>query len=198
MTEMLSNLDLMLEKLKDCTSTEISRTQAVPRLLQTAKALIEAAEQISRLETHCCSAENSECIAVGHQNIGNNLINRNQEEHANPRYYQILSNNLYKVRRSRDRVFNEDELFADPAWDILLDLMNAELTNRSVSVTSACIAACVPPTTALRWVSLLEARDYVERIPDTLDGRRRFLKLTVKARTLMNRFFLDLNRQHLI
>ena len=42
-------------------------------------------------------------------------------------------------------------LFADPAWDIMLDLFAARIEGKDITVSSAGIAACVPPTTALRW-----------------------------------------------
>jgi hypothetical protein len=44
-------------------------------------------------------------------------------------------------------------LFADPAWDILLDLAAARIDGRMVAVSSLCIAAAVPATTALRWIT---------------------------------------------
>lgn len=198
MTETMPSLEVMLSKFRDCTIAENSCQQAVPKLLSAAKLLIDAAEQLSTLSLcHCESATDSDFASFFESSKGSR-IKRYQEEHVNPTYYQQLSKNLYQVRRSRDRIFDENEIFADPAWDILLDLTDAERTNRSVSVTSACIAACVPPTTGLRWVSLLEAREYVERVPDGLDGRRRFLKLTTKARRLMKRFYVDLAQRHLI
>jgi len=47
----------------------------------------------------------------------------------------------------RARYFR-DELFADPAWDMLLDLLQAEIAQLRVPVSSLCIAASVPATTA--------------------------------------------------
>jgi hypothetical protein len=54
---------------------------------------------------------------------------------------------VIRARRLRNQFF-ADELFADPAWDMLLDLFAAGLEKRRVSVSSLCIAAAVPPTTA--------------------------------------------------
>jgi len=61
---------------------------------------------------------------------------------------------LIRVRRLRDQFFAK-ELFADPAWDMLLDLMASRLEQSRVAVSSLCIAAAVPPTTALRWIRTL-------------------------------------------
>ncbi|HUG46405.1 MAG TPA: hypothetical protein VMK31_07860, partial [Sphingomicrobium sp.] len=58
---------------------------------------------------------------------------------------------VIRARRLRGRYFSE-ELFADPAWDMLLDLLQAEIAQLRVPVSSLCIAAAVPATTALRWL----------------------------------------------
>src|SRR5438067_2106779 len=58
---------------------------------------------------------------------------------------------LIGARRDRAR-FLSRELLADPGWDMLLDLLYAELANRPVSVSSVCIASGVPQTTGLRWL----------------------------------------------
>jgi hypothetical protein len=39
--------------------------------------------------------------------------------------------------------FFQEELFADPAWDMLLDLLQAEIAQHRVPVSSLCIAAAV-------------------------------------------------------
>src|SRR5690606_396517 len=56
---------------------------------------------------------------------------------------------IIRARRLRDQFFR-GELFADPAFDTLLDLYAARLEGRRVAVSSLCIAASVPATTALR------------------------------------------------
>ncbi len=81
-----------------------------------------------------------------------------------------------KARRLRDRFF-DPALFADPAWDILLDLAAARLEGRPVSVSSLCIAASVPTTTGLRWIKALVDRGLLERQSDREDARRAFISL---------------------
>ncbi len=61
----------------------------------------------------------------------------------------------YRKRRLRERMFGNPDLFADPAWDILIDLFIASEEGRKISVSSACIASAVPTTTALRWIKIL-------------------------------------------
>lgn len=95
---------------------------------------------------------------------------------------------LIKLRRNRDRFFDA-ELFADPAWDILLELYAAALGQLRVPVTSLCSGAAVPATTALRWIGQLEERGLITRRPDPTDGRRCFLMLSSDGFEAMNGYF---------
>ncbi|HEV2866917.1 MAG TPA: winged helix DNA-binding protein [Allosphingosinicella sp.] len=83
---------------------------------------------------------------------------------------------LIRARRLRDQYFR-GELFADPAWDMLLDLMAARLEGDRVAVSSLCIAAAVPATTALRWIKALTDRGLFVRSADPEDGRRVYIEL---------------------
>jgi hypothetical protein len=87
---------------------------------------------------------------------------------------------LLRARRMREQ-FLPGDLFADPAWDMILDLLAARLARQRVSVSSLCIAASVPPTTALRWIRQLTDRGILSRIDDPEDGRRVFIDLTEEA-----------------
>lgn len=87
---------------------------------------------------------------------------------------------LIAMRRLRDRFFRAD-LFADPAWDILLDLTASRIERKPVSVSSLCIAAAVPPTTALRWVRMMTEQGLLERRADPSDARRMFVDLSDAA-----------------
>ena len=93
-----------------------------------------------------------------------------------------------KARRLRARFFSEN-LFADPAWDILLDLLQAEVLQVRVSVSSLCGAAAVPATTALRWIKTLTDRGLIVRRADPFDGRRVFVELSPNASDAMHRYF---------
>ena len=88
--------------------------------------------------------------------------------------------------------FFDGELFADPAWDMLLDLTAARAEHIRVSVTSLCIAAAVPPTTALRWISQMVEAGLLERVEDESDKRRAFIALSDSAADAMARYFAEL------
>ncbi|MHA6717877.1 hypothetical protein ACX40Y_00360 [Sphingomonas sp. RS6] len=91
-----------------------------------------------------------------------------------------LARRYLRARRRREVLFCR-ELFADPAWDMLIDLFAAEVEGQRVSVTSVCAASAVPPTTALRWLSRLEEEQLVFRMSDPNDQRRTFVYLNPSA-----------------
>ncbi|NUT01506.1 MAG: winged helix-turn-helix transcriptional regulator [Sphingomonas sp.] len=97
---------------------------------------------------------------------------------------------VIRARRQRSRFFNE-ELFADPAWDMLLDLLQAEIAQLRVPVSSLCIAAAVPATTALRWIKAMTDKGLFLRRADPHDGRRVFVELSPEASGAMRRYFAE-------
>jgi DNA-binding MarR family transcriptional regulator len=97
---------------------------------------------------------------------------------------------VIRARRLRSRFF-DDELFADPAWDMLLDLFQAEAAQHRVPVSSLCIAAAVPPTTALRWIRSMTDAGLLQRRPDPNDGRRVFIELSPRASRAMRNYFAE-------
>lgn len=99
-----------------------------------------------------------------------------------------LVRRLIAARQARARFFDA-ELFADPAWDMLLDLTAAHAERSRVSVTSLCIAAAVPATTALRWIKQLVDCGVFVRVADPSDGRRAFIVLSDQSVTAMARYF---------
>ncbi len=100
---------------------------------------------------------------------------------------------MIKLRRLRDSFFAA-ELFADPAWDILLDLMAARLEQRDVSVSSLCIAAAVPPTTALRWITAMTESGMLLRRQDPDDARRVFIILSDEVAAKLEDYFTAAQR----
>jgi hypothetical protein len=105
-----------------------------------------------------------------------------------------LARQAYRDRRSRNAIFGNDALFGEPAWDILLDLFIASKERKLVPVTSACIGAAVPPTTALRWLQVLESEGLVVRESDKRDARRVFVRLSAQAYEHMVVYFRGISR----
>jgi len=101
------------------------------------------------------------------------------------------SKRIYRQRRKRDNVFDVEGLFAEPGWDMLLDLFAAHLSKKYISITSACLAAHVPATTGLRWIHVLEEAGLVERTQDPADARRTFVRLTPDAVAKLTKVLAD-------
>lgn len=95
---------------------------------------------------------------------------------------------MLKLRRKRDEFF-AGELFADPAWDILMELYAAALGQQKISVGNVCLGAAVPSTTALRWITLLENKKLIERRADPMDRRRFYLVLSSDGLAAMDNYF---------
>jgi DNA-binding MarR family transcriptional regulator len=78
-------------------------------------------------------------------------------------------------------------------WDMLLDLTAAHAEGQKVSVTSLCIAANVPATTALRWLSQMVEAGVFRRAADPMDRRRVFIELSDASITAMAGYFAALD-----
>jgi predicted transcriptional regulator len=104
-----------------------------------------------------------------------------------------LAEQIYRARRDRDRVF-KDDIFADPAWDILLDLFVRSARNEPISISSACHGANVPEATALRYLHALTEKKYLERIAHPSDKRSTTLKMTSLGNKLMAEWLQNVRR----
>ncbi len=114
---------------------------------------------------------------------------------AQSRIYRDLDSNQTRTvklaitaRRERCSYFPAD-LFADPAWDILLELYLADLEQRRVSVSALCLAGGVPQSTNFRWIAKLESVGLLERHVDPLDGRRSWVELSEMGLSRMHSYF---------
>lgn len=101
-----------------------------------------------------------------------------------------LARALYEARRKRDDLFGVG-LFAEPGWDILLDLFALEEQGRAATVAMVAAGASIPPDTAHRFVEHLVAAGLVAREPP--DGKRwAFLQLTDQGRARMRAVLSDI------
>jgi DNA-binding MarR family transcriptional regulator len=97
---------------------------------------------------------------------------------------------MIRARRLRSSFLPAD-LFADPAWDMLLDLLQAEIVQHRVPVSSLCIAAAVPATTALRWIKSMTERGLLVQRDDPHDGRRLFIEMAPTTSAGLRRSFQE-------
>lgn len=127
-----------------------------------------------------------------HTPEGRRSARQPEEEEYSDRWMLDQAQTLYEERRLREKFFPV-HFFAEPAWDILLDLLIHEIKGRRAPVTSVCLASSVPPTTALRWIGILEKEELIERKPAEYDRRVHWLSMTPKGASLVKRYIIALN-----
>ncbi len=141
---------------------------------------------------------NSNAVRARLRDLGQYLINLSEdaeerESRHTPAFFETHSRQVddlpglaqlalseYENRMRRFAHLDAD-LFAEPAWDILLDLFVAKVAGNRISVSSACIASQVPSTTALRWLGVLENKNLISRQDDSSDKRRCWVELTERG-----------------
>jgi len=89
-------------------------------------------------------------------------------------------------RRGREAAFGR-ELFADPAWDILLELFAANLGRRRMSRADLAKSVDIPEASLIRWVHALTARGLVVSIAEPFERETIFHELTDSGATAMKR-----------
>lgn len=87
---------------------------------------------------------------------------------------------LYRLRRQREELFGD--IFGEPVWDMMLDLFIRQHDRSTTSISSLCIAARVPQTTALRWVTAMITAGFFIREQDPFDRRRSYVALSADVR----------------
>lgn len=130
---------------------------------------------------------------VDSSNLGSlsSLPQQSREELSGASLRRVMD--VQKARRSRTQCLGPD-LFSDPAWDILLELFEAELSQRRMPISALGIESGVPQTTTLRWLAVLEGRGLIARHPDRLDGRRVFISLSEAGLAAMTKLFNSIPR----
>ncbi|TPE59749.1 winged helix-turn-helix transcriptional regulator [Sandaracinobacter neustonicus] len=106
--------------------------------------------------------------------------------------FGAMAQALYAERRHRGKFFNS-ALFAEPAWDMLLDLRVRVGSPHHPSVSSACIGSAAPASTALRHLLMLESEGLVERSVDPTDARRKLTWLSSDGRRLMDAYLSEVS-----
>lgn len=102
---------------------------------------------------------------------------------------------LKRMREERDRLF-PNPLFADPGWDLLLDLALQQLSGKDSYISGLAVGAGVPLTTALRHLQLLERMGLAVRVDDPMDRRRVRVLLTEEGMNRVRRYLQLSARAH--
>lgn len=95
---------------------------------------------------------------------------------------------ILKARAARNLYF-DSQLFSDPTWDMLLDLMLARLRGHKIPVSTLCISSGVPLATAHRRMIALLKLGLIRRASDQDDARRVLVELTEDGEARMRNYF---------
>lgn len=128
----------------------------------------EADDKVSSLEDFRKSAQKTRC---GHDEATG-----------------IFAEAIYRDRQRRAK-YLPTVPFAEPAWDLLLDLYYRTCRKEQVSVSNACMASGVPSATALRWIDILVEGGLIVREADAADRRRTWLRPTAECMAQMKEYF---------
>jgi DNA-binding MarR family transcriptional regulator len=134
----------------------------------------------------CC------CHPPFNQFLGNTAVTEQFSHPLSPALDESLIRRIQNARRARSNFWNPD-LFADPAWDMLLELYACKLGQQRVHVGLLCEASAVPKTTALRWLAKLEEEGLVFRQDVPHDARSVWVSLTPAGSAAMQRYFASIS-----
>jgi DNA-binding MarR family transcriptional regulator len=96
---------------------------------------------------------------------------------------------LLENRRKRVAIFGA-QMFAEPAWDMLL-LLYLSGRGRRQNQSSLCELSGASRSTAMRWIEFLAGRGLVRREDHPTDKRQNFVSLTEKGRHLLDLYLSE-------
>jgi hypothetical protein len=121
--------------------------------------------------------------------------NYHQDEYVTDNVLVDFAQVLVRERKTRQHFFPASS-FGEPVWDILLDLYVAEHLGKQISVSSACIAAGVPATTALRYLAMMTQEDLVMRCANRSDTRKVYVTLSFAMHRAMRSYLIRTRQEY--
>lgn len=91
----------------------------------------------------------------------------------------------------RRQLIGAEELFGEPAWEMLIDLFIHEGEGRPLSTSDLCVTSTIPMSSALRLVQKLCDAGLVDRTPDLMDARRSFVRLQPATSHRLRAYFSE-------
>ena len=101
-----------------------------------------------------------------------------------------IAQSEFHNRRRRDSLIRYD-LFAEPAWDMLLDLYIEHHRGQPVAIDRLCAVSATASTTALRWLGLLIEKELVMRSSSAEEGGPVRVALSERGVGEMERYLRD-------
>lgn len=148
------------------------------------KRLLALSEQVSRV------AQSLAELAVGSPGAARGA-NSNTDE------LEVAEDSVARVIRARSEraLYIPTELFADPAWDMMLHLLHSEIAHRRVSVRNACLASGLPERVAVRWLNTMAEHGLVDVRPDPDNSRGGSVELVPEVSRALRRYFREVVEQ---
>lgn len=106
---------------------------------------------------------------------------------------RILQNARIVARRRllRRQLLGAPDLFGEPAWDMLLDLFIQQCKGRLLPMSSLCLSADIPNSSAMKLIQRLCDAGLLERSPDPGDGRRSLIKISPDTEHRLRAYFAE-------
>lgn len=106
---------------------------------------------------------------------------------------RILQNARVVARRRllRRQLLGASDLFGEPAWDMLLDLFIQQCEGRLLPMSSLCLSADIPNSSAMKLIQRLCDAGLLERWPDPHDGRRSLIKISPDTEHRLRAYFAE-------
>lgn len=104
-----------------------------------------------------------------------------------------LENARATLRRRllRRQLIGAEELFGEPAWEMLIDLFIHEGEGKLLSTSDLCVTSTIPMSSALRLVQKLCDAGLIDRFPDLMDARRSLVRLRPDTAHRLRAYFSD-------
>jgi DNA-binding MarR family transcriptional regulator len=97
---------------------------------------------------------------------------------------------VLQLRRARESVLGED-LFGEPAWDILLQLYRSELNGDPSHLDDLARTLRMPPSVVARWTTALCEHGLIACSSDALNSAEVTAELSSRGSLLMRQLFED-------
>jgi DNA repair protein RadC len=104
-----------------------------------------------------------------------------------------LTNARTTVRRRllRRQLLGAEDLFGEPAWDMLLDLFIHECEGEPLSMFSMCATSGIPVSSAMRLAQKMCDAGLLDRVPDSADARRNLMKMRPETAHKLRAYFSE-------
>lgn len=90
--------------------------------------------------------------------------------------------------------FVPKELLSETAWDMLLALLQAEMTDRRLSASDLCDTASARESVACRWIDALVHRGFCNRTPWPGNPDLSVVELSSRGSRALRAYFAELER----